>query len=277
MIRPQLRKYQIEALDKMVKSKVFLEYDDMGIGKTITTLAAIEELNALPCLIIVPKFGLMVWEGEIAQWLNMPAVIYSGKPKERAAQWKEFITGGYKFLITNYAMLPEVASKSGITEKRTDKPTGTFKWGAIIWDEIHMGGLFNYKNLAYKISDKLAHVIPVRFCLTGTPFRQGVIDLYGPLHLMNPLFFKNYWSFVGRYCIKINNGFGVNYERNPADIDGFRKMLGNYMIRRLKDEVATELPGKWRQSLFTTMDAEQQKVYDQLTEELIAGRPSHNA
>lgn len=275
MIRPHLRSYQVEALNLMVQKKAFLEYDDMGLGKTITTLAAIEELKAFPCLIIVPKFGLMVWEGEIAQWLNMPATVYTGKPKEREAQWRQFIKEGHKFLITNYAMLPELALRSGIELKaKGKKPTGTFRWGAIIWDEAHMGGLFSYKNDTFKVSDKLAQKIDARFVLTGTPFRQGVVDMYGPLHLVNPAFFPNYWSFVGKYCTRIKGPFGMSIERNPSDVAGFRKMLSNYMIRRLKDEVAKELPGKWRQPLWVAMDEEQQQVYDELTEQLLAEIPS---
>jgi len=260
----------------MVKNKAFLEYDDMGLGKSLTTLAALDTLEGYPCLIVVPKFGLMVWQAEIEKWLGEPAIIYSGKPKERDQQWKDFLEYGVRYLITNYALLAEVALKSGIQVKNVrtaNTTTGTFKWKAIVWDEIHMGGLFNHKNDTFKVSAKLSRDIPIRFALTGTPFRQGVVDLFGPLHLVSPKRFDSYWSYVGKYCIRIKSAFGTSIERNPADVASFRAMLSEFMIRRLKDEVAKELPGKWRQSLWVKMDEEQQQVYDELTSQLIAEIP----
>ena len=275
MLKDQLRDYQRKAHDLMVDKKAYLEYDDMGLGKTITTLAALETLKGYPCLIVVPKFGLLVWQEEIKKWLDEPSIIYSGTPKQRREQWQDFIEYGVRFLITNYALLPELALKSGarIKDVRTAiKTTGTWKWRAIVWDEAHMGGLFNHKNSAFKVSDKLARGVSTRFVLTGTPFRKGVVDLYGPLHLVDPKRFDSYWGYVRDYCIRIKDVFGTTIERNPADIKTFRSMLGEYMIRRLKNEdgVAKELPGKWRQPLYVKMDEEQKRVYDDLTEELMA-------
>jgi len=277
MLRDKLRDYQLVAHDLMVKDKAFLEYDDMGLGKTLTTLAALDTLEGYPCIIVVPKFGLMVWQSEIEKWLGEPSIIYSGKPKQREEQWKDFIKYGVRYLITNYALLPEVALRSGIAIKdsRTaiKTTTGTFKWKAIVWDEAHMGGLFNYKNSTFKASAKFAKDIPIRYVLTGTPFRQGVVDLFGPLHLVNPIIFDSYWKYVNRFCTQIKGAFGTSIERNPSNVAAFREMLSRYMIRRLKEEVAKELPGKWRQPLYIEMNDEQRVVYDELTAQLIAEIP----
>ena len=281
-----LRSYQQEAVDFMTKDKNYilqpntegcgLEYDDMGLGKTLTTLDSIEVRKGTPCIVVCPKFALMVWSEQIKDFFGKTSVIYSGKPKEREAQWKEFITGGHEYLITNYAMLPELAMRSGIEvkESRTAiKTTGTFKWRGIIWDEAHMGGLFNHKTGTYKVSLKMAKEIPNRYVLTGTPFRQGCVDLFGPLSLIDGKKFDSYWKFVNRYCIITQSPFGKEIERNPANIAAFRGMLRNYMVRRLKDEVLDELPGKLRQPLYVEMNSEQKKIYDQLTTDLIAEVP----
>jgi SWI/SNF-related matrix-associated actin-dependent regulator 1 of chromatin subfamily A len=282
----RLRVYQQEALKFMTEHKgyilypntrgVALEYDDMGLGKTLTTLSAIFELDAFPCIIVCPKFALMVWQEQIRQWFNEEAVIYSGKPKDREAQWKEFITKGIKFLITNYALLPELAIRSGIDVKKARtaiNTPGTQKWGGIVWDEAHMGGLFNHKSQTYKISLKLAKQIPTRYVLTGTPYRQGCVDLFGPLSLLDPQKFDSYWKYVNQFCTVIKTPFGKEIERNPANVQGFRQMLSKYMIRRLKEGVLTELPGKLRQPLYVEMNAEQKKLYDDLTANLIAEIP----
>ena len=272
----KLRDYQKEAHNLMVKNRAFLNYDSMGLGKTLTTLAALDTLKGYPCLIVVPKFGLMVWQSEIEKWLGEPTIIYSGKPAEREQQWKDFIKYGVRYLITNYALLAEVAGYSGhiIKNSRTaNHTTGTFRWKAIVFDEAHMGGLFNHKNDTFKAAAKLARDIPIKYVLTGTPFRSGVVDLFGPLHLVAPNRFDSYWGYVGKYCIRIKDRFGTSIERNPSNIAAFRAMLSEYMIRRLKEEVATELPGKWRQCLYVEMDEEQRVVYDELTAELMAEIP----
>jgi SNF2 family DNA or RNA helicase len=268
-----LRDYQLTAVEFMIKHRAALMYDDMGLGKTLSTLVAIDSLEALPCIIVCPKFALTVWEVEIEKWLGMKSTIYSGKPKERKEQWKQFITRGDKFLITNYAMAAEIGLRSGlkITECATAiKEPGIWKWNSIIWDEAHVGGLFKYTNSAYKVAHKFASTIPVRYVLTGTPYRQGCVDLFGPLSLVDMVKFKNYWSYVNTYCVVTKTPFGKEIERNPANLITFRKMLNEYMVRRIKEEVLTELPGKLRQCLFIEMNSEQHALYDELTSELIA-------
>lgn len=284
--RFQLRSYQEDAVKFMTDPKPYieqpntqgcgLEYDDMGLGKTLTTLCAIDKKDAMPCIIVCPKFALMVWQEQLKTFFGYSSVIYSGKPKEREAQWKKFITEGHEFLITNYAMLPELATRSGIAVKdsRTaiNQP-GTFHWMGIIWDEAHMGGLFNHKTNTYKVSLKLAKAIPNRYVLTGTPFRQGCKDLFGPLSLIDPKKFDSYWKFVNKYCVTIKTPFGKQIERNPSNLQAFRAMLNLYVIRRMKEEVLTELPGKLRQPLYVEMNKEQRKIYDELTNDLIAMVP----
>lgn len=277
-----LRKYQEEAIRFMIANKPYmkhprtegcgLEYDDMGLGKTLTTLEAIERLKGTPCIVVCPKFALMVWSEQIREFYGKSSIIYSGKPKDRDELWHQFIAEGHQYLITNYAMLPELAMKSGIQVKdvRTAcKQTGTFKWRGIIWDEAHMGGLFNPKAATYKVSLKMAKEIPNRYVLTGTPFRQGCVDLFGPLSIIDPVQFDSYWKYVNNYCIITKTTFGREIERNPANIPGFRDMLKKYMVRRLKTEVLQELPGKLRQPFYVEMNSEQSKIYKELTEELM--------
>lgn len=271
-----LRTYQRTAVNVMTTMPGALEYDDMGLGKTVTTLTTVGFNDAFPCLIICPKFAFAVWQEEIAKWLNLDSVLYTGKPKEREKCWAEFINSGCKCLITNYAMLEEIALRSGVKLRSTRtsiKEPGNFKWGAIIWDEAHMGGLFNHKSKSYKVSLKLAKLIPYRYVLTGTPFRQGCVDFYGPLSLVDYHRFDSYWKFVNRYCVITETMFGKEIERTPKDIPAFRSMIRQYMIRRVKDEVLTELPGKQRQPLFVEMNKEQQKLYNELTNELMAFVP----
>jgi SNF2 family DNA or RNA helicase len=96
------------------------------------------------------------------------------------------------------------------------------------------------------------------------------------LSLVDLKTFDSYWKFIHKWCVITKTVFGQEIERNPRNISAFRIMLGNYMIRRLKEEVLDELPGKMRQSLYVKMSAKQEKVYWDLTNELMAEIPDSN-
>lgn len=264
-VEAQLRPYQRDAYQVLVSAKRQLVYDDMRLGKTITTLAATHRLEAYPCLIICPKFALHVWAQEIKTWLDTDAVIYTGTPKQREKCWQQFIQSGAKFLITNPAQTANIL-------KHTEE--AKFHWGAFVADEIHLSGLFNHKTKTFKDTSKLTRAIDVRFLLTGTPYRQGIVDLYGPLNIIEPKKFNSYWAFVNRYGVVIQDRYGKSIERNPKDVKEFRSMLSKYMVRRIKTEVFADMPTKQRTVVPLEMNREQRQVYQELSEELMAIVPT---
>lgn len=255
----QLRPYQQEAIQIMKNRKHNLHFDDMGLGKTVTTLfTALYKAQDLLAdgtsreiiVITCPTKALYVWKNEIEKWFNLPSLIYVGTTKKREKLKAEF--KDYLFVITTYAMLPEF---NGVPVR------------GLIADEIHEAGLLNHKTQTYEMFHKFYSKISWSFLLTGTPVRQGVVDLYAPLHLVAPEVFKNYWSFVNIHCNVTNTPFGKQIERNPKNIAEFRKLLNNYMVRRIKSEVLKDLPGKQRKVVPLQMTQKQAKLhYDILTE-----------
>lgn len=271
----QLRSYQQEGVNIMYGRKYNLNYDDMGLGKTLTTLwTAIYKAEDLftdenveradypeHILIVCPKKALYVWQDEIQKWFGLNSLIYAGTKKQRDKMHIPDETSGYSqieffpFIITTYGMLEELRA--------------ALPWRGIIADEIHEAGLLNHKTKTYANFSKYIGKISWFFLLTGTPIRQGVIDCYAPLHLVDPNVFKNYWQFVNSYCIVTETTFGKQIERNPRDIKGFRKILDRYMIRRLKSEVLKDLPGKQRQSIILEMTKKQAKAHQDILNEFI--------
>lgn len=271
----QLRSYQQEGVNIMYGRKYNLNYDDMGLGKTLTTLwTAIYKAEDLftddnveradypeHILIVCPKKALYVWQDEIQKWFGLDSLIYAGTKKQRDKMRIPDETSGcsqiefFPFIITTYGMLEELRA--------------ALPWRGIIADEIHEAGLLNHKTKTYANFSKYIGKISWFFLLTGTPIRQGVIDCYAPLHLVDPNVFKNYWQFVNSYCIVTETTFGKQIERNPKDIKGFRKILNRYMIRRLKSEVLKDLPGKQRQSISLEMTKKQAKAHQDILNEFI--------
>ncbi len=258
----KLRPYQKEAVEFLRNKPRAMLCDDMGVGKTLSILATIESLmekeKHYKILILCPKFALYVWQNEIKKWFNKNALIYSAPPAKRQKIWEEFLKSHqYDYFITTYGMLEELSYLT---------PYDNF-WDCVIADEIHIGGLLNHKTKTYQLFEKFTRNIKKVYLLTGTPIRQGVIDLYAPLHIVNRYLFKNYWQYVNKYCITIDTPFGKEIERRPRNVEEFRRMLSNYMIRRTKEEVINELPGKQRQLIFVEMTPKQIKAYDDLVKD----------
>ena len=254
---PQLRPYQQEGIRQLLTGYHFLNFDDMGLGKTVQTLyAAIKRMSPEDkVLIVCPTKALYVWQDELQKWFGLDACIYVGtKPQRTKIKINTQLFKDYNFVITTYGMVEELYK---------------FPWVGYIADEIHEAGLLNHKTKTYKTFEQFTKRVKWLYLLTGTPIRQGVIDLFAPLHLLNPDRFKAYWSFVNSYCITIQTPFGKQIERNPRNIAEFRKMLDYYMVRRLKSEVLKDLPGKQRQSIPIKMTAAQEKAYNHIIEEFI--------
>jgi SWI/SNF-related matrix-associated actin-dependent regulator 1 of chromatin subfamily A len=258
---------------------------DMGLGKSLTTSFSVVYLEAFPCIIVCPKSAMYVWEGELRNWFGMDSTIYVGKPKERKERLKEFKERKHNFIITNYSLIEELSIHFGILEKRPNEGsvargtaktrymphppgTGNNTIKGLIADEIHGAGLMNHKAKTYDIFKHIMGEIQYGFLLTGTPARKGCIDFYGPLSLVAPEEFDNYWRFISKYCVVIKERFGTSIERNPQDIIAFRAMLREYAGILKKEDYLTELPGKIRMNVPVELDEEQRRVYDELTAEM---------
>jgi SNF2 family DNA or RNA helicase len=274
----------VEVKERMIQDKRHLNFMDMGMGKSLVTLLAVIEQQAFPCMIVCTKSAMYVLEAELQKWFGMESIVYAGKPKKREELWKDFATRGVKFIICNYSMAAEVGTRFGLVDPKKvagvgkrgtevasiPHPGTKTKWnvGSLIADEIQLGGLFNEKNKSYKVFKYLCKQIPVVYLLTGTPYRRGVIDLYGPLSLVDPVRFKSYWAFVSRYCLTIDTGFGKSIERSPKDVVEFRKVIREYASILKKTDHLKDMPKKQRIPVPLVMDDEQARVYNELTEEM---------
>ena len=255
------RSYQTEGISIMSKRDGNLEFDDMGLGKTLQSLISaidkVPDYNApWQILVICSKNALYVWKEEISKWFDEDCIIYTGTPAKRKKIWDIFYYEDTHFLITTYGVANEL-----------DKDC----WNALICDEIHVAGLLNQKTKTFRMVQEYSKKVPYLYLMTGTPIRQGVIDLYAPLHLIAPEAFKNYWQFVNKYCIVIDTPFGKHIERNPRNIESFRSVLDNYMVRRLKTEVLKDLPGKQRNVIPLEMTPKQRLAHQGVLEELYYG------
>lgn len=209
--RPRL--YQKKIIDFILTHDRGAVYAGMGMGKTSSSLAAIEQLKktdpaAFPVLILAPlRVAVSTWPQEILKWgFNLSCVCITGTPKKR----EKLLKGPRADVYTaNYEQLPWL-----VDYFREDWPFKT-----VIADESTR--LKSFRLGGSKVSRARALAAPAwtrvtRFIeLTGTPASNGLIDLWGQMwfidrgarlgrsfHAFASAFFDAYQVGMSAYAIR---------------------------------------------------------------------------
>ncbi|EGR31523.1 hypothetical protein IMG5_107420 [Ichthyophthirius multifiliis] len=212
----------------------------MGVGKTIQALGLATCLQQKwPLLIITPSSLRLNWKLEIMEWIKFIKecnILIIDK------QTSKFYEENIKIVIISYELC-----------KQYNNYLKTFK--IAIADEAHY--LKNYQaqrsQLLIPILQNMHHII----LLTGTPALAKPKELYNLLSIIRPDIFKFPKSFLERYCDPKPNPFyenKIDYE-GASNCDELHFILkNNFMIRRLKQDVLTELPLKRRRKVVVKTD-----------------------
>lgn len=170
--------YQKVAKDFILEHPSSGLFLDMGLGKTVTTLTAIEELKndyleEIKVLVIAPKrVAEDTWPTEHEKWdhlKNLKVIKVLGTPKERKLALHQ---EGDIYIITrdNIAWLVELLGK---------------KWD---FDTVVIDELSSFKSNTSKRFKKLKTVRPLIkrvIGLTGTPAPNGYMDLWSQVYLLD--------------------------------------------------------------------------------------------
>jgi hypothetical protein len=228
-LKAQLRPYQLEG----VRWLQFLHThglsgilaDDMGLGKTLQTLTHIlieKETGrlALPVLLVAPVSLMGNWRKEAAHFapaLRVLVVQGSGR-HETAAEM-----GSFDLVIAPYSLL------------QRDRE----RWQAQSWHMVVLDEAQNIKN-ASSHAAQIAGALDAkhRLCLSGTPMENNLGELWSLFNFLMPGFLGSQARFKSLYRTPIEkHGDQQRAER-------LRHRLKPFMLRRLKSEVATDLPKK---------------------------------
>lgn len=217
--------------------------DEMGLGKTIQALGFINanpEISA--ALVICPATLRLNWLREAKKWLTR-------KFEYWVSEKTEGIPDDATFAIVNY----DKARTPKVWESLMAR-----NWDVMICDEAHqlkslesqrtVRVLGAFKTKKTEGTDGLIHRSRSFLALSGTPMVNRPAELFPLLHAIDPDSFKSKWTFYKNYCGLGWDGYSWNYKgaSNLGELN--TKLRGEgYMIRRLKNEVLTELPPKRRQ------------------------------
>ncbi|RVU81302.1 heavy metal resistance protein CzcA [Leucothrix sargassi] len=218
--------------------------DDMGLGKTAQTLAHIlmekqaGQLTERPVLIVVPTSLMHNWQKETEKFTPELSVLllHGANRHDDFDKIKQ-----HDIVLTTYPLVV-----------RDEEILKNHQFHQIILDEAQ-----NIKNPHSKSAQVLRSLTAKhRLCLTGTPMENHLGELWSLFYFLMP-------GFLGSQDV-----FNKHY-RHPIEKKGDnrkRERLVNrikpFMLRRLKTDVAKELPPKTTIEVNIDMNDEQSKLYE---------------
>jgi len=239
--------FQRVGANYLEESKRALLAFDMGLGKTITSLAATSNLihknKVKKPLIICPASLKFSWAIEIAKFSDYSYTIIEGDAKRRKQQYGN----SSDFTIVNYDLL-----RHDITS------INEIEWDLVIADEIQRA-----KNYSTAISRNIRTIQPEYiFGLTGTPIENEIMDIFTIMRFINRLMFgSNGMYFKARYC-NVDTYGGIHGYRDDRHHEIDRK-TSFFMIRRKKRDVLNDLPEKIVKFYYITLSTEERRIYNQ--------------
>jgi len=205
--------------------------DDMGLGKTVQALCAVRGRT----LVVSPRSVIHNWVREIERFRPDLAVnLYHGPKRALDLDRDELVT------LTTYATL------------RNDADTlCDVDWDVVVLDEAQ-----NIKNpdsqaarAAYRLRAEF------RLSLSGTPIENRPAELWSQMHFTNRGLLGGRRDFTDRYERPMLAG-------DSAALELLRRRIRPFVLRRLKRDVATELPPRTEAVMTVELDDGERATYD---------------
>lgn len=248
-LQAQMRPYQLEGLTWLQNLRARgvggVLADDMGLGKTLQTISHLlteKEAGRLdrPALIIAPTSLVMNWEREIKKFApSMEVFCFHGA--DRHDEWQRADTADV--IVTSY---PIVCRDEELLAKKS--------YHMVILDEAQT--IKNLRSRAHVAARALS--AEHRLCLSGTPVENHLGELWALLDFVNPGLLGDEMHFGRFYRAPIEKG------RNEERLLALRDMVAPYILRRVKKDVAKELPPKTEVMRPVELRGDQRELYESI-------------
>ncbi|HEY6728417.1 MAG TPA: DEAD/DEAH box helicase [Polyangiaceae bacterium] len=232
-LRATLRPYQLDA----VRWLSFLRQhelgavlaDDMGLGKTLQTLCAVSGRT----LVVCPKSVLFNWEREIRRFRpGLSISLYHG-PNRRLDPHADVVLTTYAVLRLDIDALAELP------------------WDQCVLDEAQ--AIKNPGSQAAQAAFRLSGRF--KLALSGTPIENRLDELWSIFRFTHPGLLGSHQSFDERFTRPIASG-------DDAAAARLKELTRPFLLRRLKKDVARDLPPRTDAILPIELDPAERDAYD---------------
>ncbi|KFV65164.1 Lymphoid-specific helicase, partial [Dryobates pubescens] len=233
--------------------------DEMGLGKTIQCIATIalmvERGVPGPFLVCGPLSTLPNWMSEFKRFTpEIPLMLYHGAQQERRKLVRK-IHGRQGSLQIH----PVVITSFEIAMRDRNALQHCF-WKYLIVDEGH-----RIKNMNCRLIRELKRFnADNKLLLTGTPLQNNLAELWSLLNFLLPDVFDDLKSFESWFDITSITETAediIAKEREQNILHMLHQILTPFLLRRLKSDVALEVPPKREVVVYAPLAKKQETFY----------------
>lgn len=254
------QQYAIDFIESHPTAAVLL---DMGLGKTVITLTALNDLlfdhfEISRVLVIAPlRVARNTWPQEIGKWEHLNHIRYSvavGTEKER----RDALRKQTSLYIINRENVPWLVEKTDFT------------YDAIVIDELS-----SFKNWSGKRFKALMKVRPLAkrvIGLTGTPSGNGLMDLFAEFKVLDM------GQRLGRFITKYRQDYFKPDKRNGQVVFSYAPLpeAEERIYEKISDITISmkaadhlRMPELIESEYSVRMDEEEKKMYAEMCEQLV--------
>ena len=255
--------YQKQAIRFIKDHESCALFLDMGLGKTVSTLTAINDmmydsLEVSSVLVVAPIRVCWQWETEIAKWdhlrdLTVAVAVGSEEERRRAVEADVDIT---------------VINRENVVWLRENYPER--KWDMLVVDEL--SSFKSHQSKRFKALRKMRPSFSRCVGLTGTPAPNGLMDLWAEFSIIDCG--RSLGYSIGRYRTEYfrpgkTNGFIV-YSYTPrkgAEEDIYRRISPITLSMKALDHL--KMPRLITNDIEVRMDPRERKLYDTMKEDMV--------
>jgi SNF2 family DNA or RNA helicase len=273
MFTGELYPYQVEAVDRMTEQRTSLLAFTMGLGKTPTTIAALEDLIGKEkidkALIVVPASLKWQWADAFAQFTDVEwfrrtdgrvhiertsCVVIDGNKEQRQFLWELSWELGTHYTICSYNALLADADPAGVW---------AYAYQAMVLDEATY-----IKSFRSRTAKAIKKMQPrYRIALSGAPVENRPEEAYSIMQWVDETVFGR-WDLFDKSFIARNGFGGVLRYKN---LDVLHEKLSTAMIRKSRSdpEVAKYLPEVVEKDIPVALDASTRRSYRRVEKDLL--------
>lgn len=243
----KLRDYQVDGVNWLsscwYKNHSCILADEMGLGKTVQIVCYIEHLHRVekiqrPFLVVVPLSTVEHWRREFESWTDLKVCVYH----DRQRVWRD-VMREYEWYYADRPHTPDFL-KFDVLVTTYDTLIGDFDvigqvpWRVSVVDEAHR--LRNQKGKLLECMKEISAVGTLKYgfqsrvLMTGTPLQNNIQELWTLLNFIEPYKFPSLEEFEALY------GNMASREQ----VEKLQNKISPYMLRRVKEDVAKDIPAK---------------------------------
>lgn len=268
MNREDLHEYQNYSVDFIKKNPIVALLLSCGLGKTVTTLTAINDLmfddfEISKVLVVCPLRVGSVWKNEVEGWEHLNGLRISVAIGTREERLKA-LNADADIYVINRENLQWLIDKSGVP----------FAYDMVVLDEL--SSFKNWQSKRFKAFMKVRPMVKRVVGLTGTPTSNGLMDLFAEFKCLD--MGKRLGRLIGQYRDtfftpgKRNGNIVYTYNLKPGAKDEIYRRIGDITISmEAKDHL--KMPSLVNSYYQVKMDHKEYKHYARLANEMTVELP----